>query len=170
VDFVGPIPLAFEHEFGDFSCGRTSLDDWLKQRSRSAQKYGDARSFVLLDSPGSVAGYYSLAAASVAREVVHPRQRRNSPRPIPAILIARLAVDSRFQGRGLGARLLTDALLRALAASESIGARLVLVHVLDEQAASFYAQYGFVRSPALENLMLMRIVDLRATVERRSPL
>ena len=65
------------------------------------------------------------------------------PDPIPVFVLARLAVDRAFHGRGLGSGLLGDALRRALGASREIGAHAVLVHAIDDQAVRFYLQYGF---------------------------
>jgi GNAT superfamily N-acetyltransferase len=86
--------------------------------------------------------------------------------PIPAILLARLAVDSSVQGHGVGAWLLRDAMLRALSAAEEVGIRVLLVHAIDERAASFYARYGFEPSPSDPLNFQMLIKDIRRAVER----
>jgi GNAT superfamily N-acetyltransferase len=87
--------------------------------------------------------------------------------PIPAILLARLAVDESVQGEGIGATLLADAMERTLRVAEETGIRLLLVHAVDEDARSFYLHYGFEASPSdLMNLQLL-IKDIRATIETR---
>ena len=72
---------------------------------------------------------------------------RNMPDPIPAVLIGRLAVDLRYQGRKIGASLLQDALYRIITASQSIGVAYILVHALDDGAKRFYEVNGFVAIP-----------------------
>lgn len=87
--------------------------------------------------------YFTLAAHLVRRVDVPARVGRGSPDAIPAILLARMALDRSLHGRGLGGQLLLDALERAVDASARAAARLVVVDAIDEHAASFYAHYGF---------------------------
>lgn len=95
-----------------------------------------------------VVGYYSLTPAQVEYGDAPDRVRRGMARhPIPVILIARLAVDRTWQGKGLGAALLLDALRRILAASDIIGVRAVMVHAKDETARRFYEHFDFDPSP-----------------------
>jgi len=105
-----------------------------------------------------VVGFYALAAGSVQRTHAHGAVRRNMPDPIPAIVLGRLAVDRTWQGQGLGADLLHDAVLRALRASREIGARVLLCHAIDEDARRFYLHHGFVES-TFDPLTVM--LDLR---------
>jgi GNAT superfamily N-acetyltransferase len=84
---------------------------------------------------------------------------------IPAALLARLAVDVSVQGRGIGAWLLRDAMLRALSASESVGIRVLLVHALDADARGFYERHGFEASPTGPLSLQMLTKDLRAAVD-----
>ena len=76
------------------------------------------------------------------------------PRPIPAIILARLAVDESYQGQGIGGGLLQDATLRSLSAAQAIGARVLLCHAVDESACAFYLHHGFVPSQ-FEELTVM---------------
>lgn len=106
-------------------------------------------------SPGHrVVGYYALADGAIAPQRATGRVRRNMPDPIPIMLIGRLAVDRAYQGRGLGAGLRRDAILRTLQAADIGGIRAVLVHALSEEARRFYARCGFTASP-LEPMTLM---------------
>ena len=90
-----------------------------------------------------VCGYYDLAAAAIAHEQATERARKGQPRhPIPAVLLARLAVDASIQGRGVGAWLLQDAMRRALSASDAVGMRVLLVHALDDNARDFYERWA----------------------------
>src|SRR3546814_20405179 len=84
------------------------------------------------------------------------------PDKVPLLLIGRLAVASDFQGLGLGADLLADALRRCAAASEIAGARAVIVHAIDDDAVGFYARHGFIASPLGESVFLMAIEPVRA--------
>jgi GNAT superfamily N-acetyltransferase len=87
-----------------------------------------------------------------------------APEPIPIVLLARLAVDKREQGHGLGSGLLKDALQRAYAGAEIIGGRAILVRAIDAAAAAFYRKYGFESCPGLELHLMLLIKDLRATL------
>ena len=94
-----------------------------------------------------VAGYYSLAAGSVAREMAPGRVRRNTPDSVPVVVLGRLAIDQDYQRQGLERALLRDAILRILQAADIIGVRAILVHVLSEKAKRFYEECGFTASP-----------------------
>jgi GNAT superfamily N-acetyltransferase len=84
--------------------------------------------------------------------------------PIPAVLLARLAVDRSVQGRGLGAFLLRDALARTLAAAAELGIRAMLVHVLDESARDFYLHHGFEPSPTDPMNLQLLVKDIEASL------
>ena len=81
------------------------------------------------------------------------------------VLLARLAIDRRHQGRGLGALLLSEALRKALAAGESAAARLVVVDAIDEKAADFYRHHGFITAPEHPLRLYRRIKDVRASLK-----
>ena len=149
-----PEPLCADHDLSAFACGEASLDDWLKRRALANQLSGASRTFVVLDENRFVVGYYALAAGAVAHERATGGIRRNMPDPIPVLVLGRLAVAQRAQGVKLGAALLQDAVLRAMAVSENAGVRALLVHALNESARAFYAHYGFQESP-LDPLTLM---------------
>lgn len=116
------------------------------------------RTFVIEDAEQDrVVGYHALTAAQVEHEQATERVRQGMPRyPIPVILLARLAVDESVQGRGLGARLLADAMRRAVGAAERVGIRALLVHAIDEQARAFYERHGLTASPSdPQHLMIL---------------
>ena len=126
---------------------------------------GGARTYVACDRD-RVAGFFSLAASAVERRRVSSRVGRNMPEPIPVILLGQLAVDAEHQGRRLGSDLLIDATRRALAASDLIGARAIVVQAIDERAKSFYARFGFRPFSEREPLMLLlRTSELAALLE-----
>jgi GNAT superfamily N-acetyltransferase len=80
------------------------------------------------------------------------------PDPVPALLLARLAVDRAWHGKGLGADLLSDAVSRAIGAAETIGVRAILVHAISNEAKAFYEKHGFHTSP-IEPMTLMVTID-----------
>lgn len=138
------------------------MNDWLR-RAAAHQRSGTVRTYVTCRG-GAVVGYYALAAAAVARTEATGRVARNAPDPIPAILLARLAVDISVQGRGLGADLLRDALLRCLQAADIIGVRAVLVHALNDRVVDFYTRHGFRPSPISPLTLMVTMEQLRASL------
>ena len=133
------------HDTDWFDCGKPKLDRWLRAYAGQSQRRDVARTFVVTDSKLKFVSYYTLVAAEVEHAAASPVVRAGTSRhfPIPVCLIARLAVDRSWQGRGLGRDLLRDAMQRELAASEQIGIRAVVVDAMDEEAASFYVRRGF---------------------------
>jgi predicted N-acetyltransferase YhbS len=119
-----------------------------------------------LHRAGRVVGYYSLSAGSVRKEESPARIAKGlAKHPIGVILLARLAVDRSEHGAGLGKTLLLDALTRGLTAAEAIGARAILVHAIDDEAANFYKKFGFEPSPLDPKQLLLLMKDLRATLK-----
>lgn len=155
-----PEPLRGKHDLGEFDCGEESLDTWLHRYSRHAEAAGSARVFVTTDG-ARVAGYYALTVGQVEPAEATVRMRKGQPRSgsIPIAILARLAVDAAHQGQGIGRSLLQDALLRTAAAARAVGIRALIVHA-HEQAADFYARFGFEPSPtdSLHMVMLMKDV------------
>jgi GNAT superfamily N-acetyltransferase len=140
-----PAPITPEARIDDFSSGKPPLDDWLQRRAMKAE--GRSARTYIVTAHSAVVGYYCFAAGAVRLLDAPKALRRNMPDPVPVILLGRLAVDQRWQGRGIGKGLLKDALLRALAASLHIGARAVLVHAIDDDAKAFYEGFGFIAFP-----------------------
>lgn len=141
---TAPEPLTSSHQLAEFVSGESVLDDWLKQRGLKNQACGAARTFVICKKESKqVAGFYSLATGSVNHTEATGGLRRNMPDPIPVIILARLAVDLSFRGKGLGADLLQDAVLRCYRVAENIGVRAIMVHALTEEAKQFYIHHGF---------------------------
>jgi len=151
-----PQPLAPGHELDALDCGVAALDEWLKRRARRNEAEGASRTFVA-GVGMRVIGYYSFAVGSVLHAVATGKARRNMPDPTPAILLGRLAVDRRWQGKGLAADLLADAVLR-VGAAETVGVRAMLVHAISEDARRFYEKHGFRASP-IEPMTLMITID-----------
>ena len=138
-------PLNKAHDRSGFSCGDPELDRWLRERAGQDERRNVARVFVALDDAIGVAGFYSLAAYSIAREDLPEEAARRLPRyeRIPAALIGRLARDIRMRGEGIGPVLLADALRRALAASQQMALFAIVVEAKNAAAAEFYRGFGF---------------------------
>lgn len=103
-------------------------------------------------------GYYALAMGSVRHEVAPSRLRRGQPDPVPVLLLAKLALERQLHGTGLGADLLRDALIRAIAGSRQFGARAVVVDAIDDRAFAFYRHHDFL--PFAGEHRLYRVGDL----------
>ena len=162
MDFVSE-RLTEAHDLERFSSRVTDLDDWLRRSARHADAMNTGRTFVWHAGDAVVVAYFTLAAHLVARAQVPKRIGRGSPDVIPAILLARLALDQTLRGRGLGGELLWDAMERAWAASQHAGARLVVVDAIDDTAVSFYEHYGFRRIPETRRLV-QKMSDVAAAL------
>jgi len=165
--FGDPEPLDPGHVLEGFACGAESLNVWLVEHARQAAAGGSARTFVTVDGDQArVVGYYALAAAALTHEQVTARARRGQPgHPIPAVLLARLAVDRTVQRHGLGAWMLRDAMIRATSAAETVGMRVLLVHALNDAARTFYERWGFEASPTDPLNLQMLFKDIRKSLK-----
>lgn len=151
-----PVLLERKHPRKAFDCGDTILNAWLAQYSVQAQKKGSSKSYVSLDEKGGIAGFYSLVYGQVERELAPEEIAKGMPRhPIPVLIVARLAVDQKCQGLGLGRSLLRDAMTRAISAAEIAGLRAVVVHAKHEEAARFYEHFGFL--PSLDDPLILML-------------
>ncbi len=116
-----------------------------------------------------VSGYYALAAGGLAATGAPGKVKRNMPDPVPVMVLGRLAIDQQWQGRGLGADLLQDAVLRTMQAASIGGNRALMMHVKDERAAKFYRRNGFVDAPLQPLLLFLSLHPLPASALRQSP-
>lgn len=153
-----------DHDLDGFDCGNDELNSWLQRHAAASHKADLARTYLALDDT-TIAGYFSLTTGSVRPDDAPKRLVRGMPRyPIGTILIARLAVDTAYQGRRLGSRLLAEALRRAVAASDAAAARLVVVDAIDDNAAAFYRRWGFIDTPDNPNRLYRKMSDIRASL------
>lgn len=153
-EITAPEPLTGQHDLSGLDCGEVLLNDWLRHNAQRNQANGSSRTYVVCEAD-KVVGYYSLATGGVTHTEATSRIRRNTPDPIPVLVLGRLAVDGRFQGKGIGSGLLRDALLRALAVSETVDVRAVLVHAISAETKRFYLERGFAESPANHMTLLL---------------
>lgn len=154
--YSAPELLTHHHNLDDFDCSEESLNTWLKRNALRNQQNQASRTFVIYNG-NVVVGFYALAAGSVTHQFVSGALRRNMPEPIPVVVLGRLAIDIKHQGKKLGAALLKDAVLRAKAVSEQVGVRALLVHTLNDKAKQFYLNYGFHPSPIDDMLLMLKL-------------
>lgn len=151
---TSPVSLTVDHHTAGFDCGIDSLNEWLIRRALKNEYGGGSRTYVVCHGK-QVVGYYAVAAGSVAHRDAPGRIKRNMPDPIPALIIGRLAVDQSCQGAGVGQGLLRDAVARSINVSQQIGARVLIVHALNNKAEAFYLKHGFMKHQAISNTLLL---------------
>lgn len=147
--------LKKSHRRERFSCGDDALDRYIRRQAGQDQKKNVAATFVLIDrDSGAIAGFYTLSMNSVHLNDLPEETRKHLPRypDVPAALLGRLAVDSRYKGRGLGGHLLIDAMKRCL--DNEIAVFCLIVDAYKD-AAKFYADYGFMELPGHANRMFL---------------
>lgn len=163
-ELSGVEKLSDSHALDAFDCGKPALDEWLRRCARQASREASAQTYVV-HRDGAVVGYYAVCAGSVRREEASPRVGKGQAnRPIPVIILARLAVDRRERGTGLGKALLKDALVRIASAADVVAARAVLVHAIDAEARAFYEHFGFEPTPVDPLQLLLLMKDLRRSL------
>ena len=156
---AAPVPLTTAHRLDIFQCVEAELESWLKERALKNQLDGASRTFVACANE-EVVGYYALAAGAVLHAQASGSIRRNMPEPIPVAILGRLAVHSGWGGRGIGAGLLRDAVLRTMRLSEEMGIRALLCHAISQDAKNFYLYHGFVESPIEPMTVMLNIAKL----------
>ena len=162
-------PRLLEHkdERARFQSGNAEIDDWFHRFAWQNHRAGNARVFVTTQEPETL-GFYALSMGAVQRsklpDALKPSQR---PEPCPVLLLARLAVDQRAQGRGIGAALLKDALLRAYKLSNNVGFAALLVHCANDRAREFYLSQSsqFVPCPGAENHLVLPLRAMRELID-----
>ncbi|HZW77231.1 MAG TPA: GNAT family N-acetyltransferase [Flavobacteriaceae bacterium] len=145
------VPLDSQHRKSEFACGKELLDVYLHTQANQDIKRKLSACFVVSElETNLVKAYYTLSNSSIPLDDVPEDIRKSLPKSytsIPTTLLGRLAIDDRFQGKGLGKLVLVDALKRAFEISKSIGSFAIIVDPLDTEAESFYKKYGFIKLP-----------------------
>jgi ribosomal protein S18 acetylase RimI-like enzyme len=136
-----------QHDRTQFNSGSTALDDYFKKQVSQDIRRRVTACFVAHTETQRVAGFYTLASASLLLSDLPADIGKKLPRypSVPTIRMGRLAVDQDFKGQGLGGALLADALARAL--NSEIAAYALVVDAKDLQAAAFYQHHGFIALP-----------------------
>ena len=156
-----------EHNIEGFDCGREALNRYLLRYAWQNQQAGAALTYVGL-AGDSVIGYHTLAVGQVSREDAPERLAKGLARhPVPVMLLARLAVDSHWQGQAVGKAFLKDAMQRTLQAADIAGIRAFAVHAKDEEARTFYQRFDFVPSPTDPMHLFVLLKDVRRIVAAR---
>jgi GNAT superfamily N-acetyltransferase len=158
-----PEPIRPDHKLSTFSCGHSTLDDWLQRRALLNQTSNASRTYILTDGARVIA-YYTLASGALACAQATGRLRRNMPDPIPMAILARLAIDTSAQSRGLGRALFRDAAMRVLGAASAIGIRGLLAHAISDDAAAFYRAIGMASAPGDPRNMMVTLAELQAAM------
>jgi len=144
-----------------FDCGHQALNRFLQQYALVNQASGSSTTYVGL-SGQTVIGYYSLAAGSVEHEEAPEQITKGLPHhPVPIALLAKLAVDQRWQKMGVGKGLLKDAMLRTLQAADTVGIRAIMVHAKDAGVKGFYQHFDFIPSPSDPLQLMIILKDVR---------
>jgi GNAT superfamily N-acetyltransferase len=152
------------HNRTAFSCGVPELDNYLKAQATQDQKRNVSQPYVLTDEAGTIYGYYTLSSGSVNLEQLSETARNGLPHypQMPVILLGRLAIEQRFQGQGIGASLLADALKRSYKVSQSIGALAVVVQAKNDQAVNFYRKHEFIISQTDPYVLMLPMKTIAA--------
>ena len=162
-----PERLNAQHDVSQFDNGKhSSLNMWLKDRALATEGMS-ARTYVVCarNAPQRVIGYYAISTAMEQRiSLPTAKLRRAMPEQVPLLLIGRLAIDRRYQGKGLGADLLSDGVRRCLEVSEIAGVRAIITHAIDDEAVRFYQHHGFLCCPLGVRVMLLPIDVVRASL------
>ena len=139
------LPLAGNHNRQSFDCGRVELNNWLRQVARQHQDKGLSKTFVAVngEEPTVICGFYALTLAEIDRHFLPETYQKRLPQRIPGVRLGRLAVDVRYQKKGLGELLLVDAISRARRIHQDAGVVGLFIDAIDEQASAFYRHYGF---------------------------
>jgi len=153
------------HPIDPFDCGRDALNRFLVRYALQNQQAGASQTYVAL-ADDEVAGFYTLVVAEVAYDAAPERLGKGLARhPIPLMLLARLAVATAWQRKGLGAGLLKDAMVRTLQAADIAGIRALAVHAKDDEARTFYERYDFIAAPTDPYHLFMLLKDVRAAMK-----
>jgi GNAT superfamily N-acetyltransferase len=149
------------HAVEHFTCGQPELDRFLTRHALQAQQANSSQTYVAVGD-SEIVGFYTIVAGEAQHAEAPERIVKGMPRhPIPLLVLARLAVDIKAQGHGVGSGLLLDALGRTLQVADIIGVRALAVHAKDDQAIAFYQHFGFTPSPTDPRHLFMIIKDIR---------
>jgi len=144
-----------------FDCGNPELNICLKRFAFQNQRANATISFVTCFQ-NNVIAYYSLTVGSIEHQHATPRGKKGLARhSIPVMIIARLAVNKKYQRQGIGKGLLKDVILRTLNASEHAGIRAIFVHAKDEKASKFYKRFDFEPCPIDPFKLMLLLKDPR---------
>ncbi|MDZ4100296.1 MAG: GNAT family N-acetyltransferase [Hydrogenophaga sp.] len=150
------------HERTKFNSGSEPLDRYLREQVTQDIRRRVAACFVASEDGTRIAGYYTLASASLLLAELPASTGKKLPRypTVPAVRMGRLAVDQGFKGQGLGGALLADALGRVTRAE--IAAYALMVDAKDDAAANFYRHHGFIALPDSPRTLFLPLATVKA--------
>jgi GNAT superfamily N-acetyltransferase len=162
-------PVSRKHDRESFDCGDSALNEFLRRYARQSHELGGAKTFLAIDDADrkTIHGYYSLSPASVEYARAPATVRRGLARhEVPGFRLARLAVDRRFQGLGLGGQLLLAAGRRCLLAAAEVGGVLLVIDAKNERVARWYASYGAVPLLDAPLTLVLPLATVEAAIKR----
>jgi GNAT superfamily N-acetyltransferase len=162
-------PITKKHDREAFDCGEEALNEFLRRYARKSHDLGGAKTFLAMDDAGdkTILGFYSLSPASVdyARTPELPR-RGLAKHDVPGFRLARLAVDRKMQGQGLGGQLLLAAGRRCLLAATEIGGVVLVIDAENERVAGWYASYGAVPLLDAPLCLMLPLATIQAALKK----
>jgi GNAT superfamily N-acetyltransferase len=154
------------HSVEGFDCGQEALNRFLIRYALQNQQAGASQTYVALSSD-EVIGFYTLVVGQVDYADAPERLTKGlARRPVPIMLLARLATALASQGKGIGSGLLKDAMLRTLQAADIAGIRAFAVHAKDKQARAFYERFDLIASPTDPFHLFILLKDVRAALQK----
>jgi GNAT superfamily N-acetyltransferase len=158
--------LQRSHALESFDCGSEPLNRFLIRYAFPNQQAGASQTYVALSGP-AVVGYYTLVVGQVEYDGAPERLKKGlARRPVPIMLLARLAIATSWQGKGLGSGLLKDAMLRTLQAADIAGIRAFAVHAKDDSAKAFYERFDFLPSSTDPYHLFRLMKDIRSALKK----
>jgi GNAT superfamily N-acetyltransferase len=165
-------PISKKHDREAFDCGDEALNEFLRRYARKSHERGGAKTFLAINDSGdhtdnkTILGFYSLSPASVDYARTPEILRRGLARhDVPGFRLARLAVDRRFQGKGIGGQLLLAAGRRCLLAAEEVGGVVLVIDAKNERVATWYASYGAVPLLDAPLTLLLPLATIEAALK-----
>ena len=156
--------LEHRHDVDSFDCGQENLNRYLQRYALMSQRADAAQTYVGVACE-KIIGYYSLVVSNVTYEDASERLKKGLSRnPVPVMLLARLATDLEWQGKGIGAGLLRNAMQRTVQVADIAGVRAFLVHAKNDKAKAFYEHFNFIPSPTDPYHLYLLIKDIRKTM------
>lgn len=142
IPFKRPRKLTADDDLSSFTCDDEELDFWLAKYAFAGHQSGMSRVFVSTVDD-QVVGFYALATGGVEHLLAPQRITKGVPRhPVPVTILTRMAVATAYKRKGLGYKLLTDALKRVNNAADEVGIRALVIHAKNEEARAFYMSYA----------------------------
>lgn len=160
------VPVTKSITKASFDCGYSDLNQYLRHYALKNDQLSISKTFVAVTETEQVAGYMTISTAQIAAETLTEELQIKLPRyPVPAFRIGKLAVDLRLQGSGIGRWILTEALIKAVEVSKSVGLFAVLVDAIDDKAKSFYLKYGFIPLNGHPMSLFLPLATIKAAMD-----